>query len=62
MKVSVRSIRTAHRYTVEEMAVILGISAKTYRLYERRPAIMPAHIAIRLAAVGHLSVDDIFFG
>ena len=44
------------------MANLIGISAKTYSLYEKHPEIIPPSVAIEIAKIGKVSVDYIFFG
>lgn len=62
MQITIHAIRKAKDYTITEMARLLGISIFTYRYYERHPDLIPLSIALRIAKIGNISVDYIFFG
>ncbi len=62
MRITVKSVRKTQNCTIEEMAEKLGISPDLYRFYEDYPTLIPTDIALKISAIGHISVDYIFFG
>lgn len=62
MQLTVETIRKNNHLKIKKMAELVGISAKTYSLYEKHPEIIPPNIAIQIAKIGRVSVDYIFFG
>lgn len=62
MRIALKSIRKIQNRSIEEMAATIGISPDLYRIYEERPDLIPADIALKISAIGHISVDYIFFG
>lgn len=62
MRITVKSVRETQCYTVEEMAEKLGVSPDLYRVYEENTNLIPTDIALKISAIGHISVDYIFFG
>lgn len=62
MQITVENIRRVNNLKPQKMAELIGISAKTYRLYEKRPELIPPNVAIEIAKIGRVSVDYIFFG
>lgn len=62
MRITVNAIRKTQCFTIEEMAEKLGVSPDLYRFYEENPKLIPTDIALKISAVGHISVDYIFFG
>lgn len=62
MQITVRQIRNINGYNIRNMASLLEIPVKTYRLYERHPELIPPDMAIKIAKIGRISVDYIFFG
>lgn len=62
MQITVENIRRVNNLKPQKMAELIGISAKTYRLYEKHPELIPPNVAIEIAKIGRVSVDYIFFG
>ena len=62
MKIGVRSVRENCGYSIEEMSEKLEISAKIYSFYEKHPRLIPVDIAVKIASIGGISLDHIFFG
>lgn len=61
MKITVKSIRITCGYSIEKMAEKLEISPRTYAFYERHPYFIPVNVAVKISAIGNISLDYIFF-
>jgi len=60
LKYTMKQARIGANLTGEEMAKTLGISAFTYRKYERNPLLMSVGLFAKFCEVVGLTIDDIF--
>ncbi len=61
MQKTIKTIRENLGYSYEDMAVKLNIPIGIYKYYEKFPKVIPASIAIKIAGLGAITVNDIFF-
>ena len=62
LQFSVKNARNKCKYTREQMANLTGLSKKAYTQYENNPKSIPIGIALKIAEITKISVDEIFFG
>ena len=61
-KISLKAARELSRYTVEEVAVICGITAGDIKRYEKDTREMPFDLAKKVKWLFHINIEQIYLG